>query len=211
MPVGLIRKVLIERARGTDDPKDQFSCLMGPVDMIPGPDGHPVALPYKIVGAFAGGVVAMRIAQPVYFLRQARPNGPGQMREYVLELFGIGRLDGANDFVVGLVEHGPLAVLGACVRRRAQYPTTCMGSPSSWGLTRMEDRVILMEYLSSAIKCVEEGNELLRRQRDRIYFLGQSGRDTALAELVLARLVASQAAKIADREKLEDLLAAVSK
>jgi len=73
-----------------------------------------------------------------------------------------------------------------------------------------EDRVLLMEHLGAAIKYVNEGRELLRRQRDRIYFLGQNGRDTAVAELVLARLVASQALRVTDREKFEDLLAAVS-
>ena len=74
----------------------------------------------------------------------------------------------------------------------------------------MEDRVLLMEHLASAIKYVDQGHELLRRQRARIYFLGHHGRDTALAELVLARLVASQALRNADRENFEELLAAVS-
>lgn len=70
-----------------------------------------------------------------------------------------------------------------------------------------EDRTILMEHLASAIRHVDAGQLLLRRQRDRIYFLGQAGRDTALAERVLARLEASQKLRIADREKFEDLLA----
>ena len=67
-----------------------------------------------------------------------------------------------------------------------------------------------MEHLGAAIGYVNEGREMLRRQRNRVYFLGQNGRDTAVAELVLARLVASQAIRVTDREKFEDLLAAVS-
>jgi len=72
-----------------------------------------------------------------------------------------------------------------------------------------EDRIPLMEHLASAIRLVEDGQELIRRQRDRIYALGKAGRNTALAELVLARLEASQALRVADRERLEDLLAAL--
>jgi hypothetical protein len=75
---------------------------------------------------------------------------------------------------------------------------------------RAEDRILLMERLASAIGRVNEGQELLRRQRDRIYFLGQGGRDTALAELVLARLEASQTLRIADRARIEEMLAAIS-
>jgi hypothetical protein len=68
------------------------------------------------------------------------------------------------------------------------------------------DRILLMEHLASAIRHVDEGEELVRKQRDRIYFLGKAGRDTSLAESVLARLEASQILRIANRERLEDLL-----
>ena len=71
------------------------------------------------------------------------------------------------------------------------------------------DRINLMEQLVSATRHVEDGQELIRRQRDRIYFLGKGGRDTNLAELVLARLEASQSLRIADRKRLEDMLAAL--
>lgn len=74
----------------------------------------------------------------------------------------------------------------------------------------MEDRVLLMEHLASAIRYVDEGNRLLRRQRARISFLNQNERNTALADLVLARLVASQAVRSTEREKFEELLAVVS-
>jgi hypothetical protein len=76
---------------------------------------------------------------------------------------------------------------------------------------RAEDpelRILLMEKLASAIRHVEDGQDLIRRQRDRIYALGKAGRNTALAELVLARLEASQSLRVADRERVEDLLAA---
>jgi hypothetical protein len=72
-----------------------------------------------------------------------------------------------------------------------------------------EERILLMENLASAIRHVEDGQELIRRQRDRIYALGKAGRNTALAELVLARLEASQTLRVADRERVEDLLAAL--
>lgn len=72
-----------------------------------------------------------------------------------------------------------------------------------------EERILLMENLASAIRHVEDGQELIRRQRDRIYDLGKAGRNTALAELVLARLEASQILRVADREQVEDLLAAL--
>jgi hypothetical protein len=72
-----------------------------------------------------------------------------------------------------------------------------------------EERILLMENLASAIRHVEDGQELIRRQRDRIYALGKAGRNTALAELVLARLEASQALRVAERERLEDQLAAL--
>ena len=71
-----------------------------------------------------------------------------------------------------------------------------------------EVRILLMENLASAIRHVEDGQELIRRQRDRIYALGKAGRNTALAELVLARLEASQVLRVADRERVEGLLAA---
>ena len=71
------------------------------------------------------------------------------------------------------------------------------------------DRINLMEQLVSATRHVEDGQELIRRQRDRIYFLGKGGRDTNLAELVLARLEALQSLRIADRKRLEDMLAAL--
>jgi hypothetical protein len=72
-----------------------------------------------------------------------------------------------------------------------------------------QERIPLMERLASAIRHVEDGQDLIRRQRDRIYALGKSGRNTALAELVLARLEASQALRLAERERLEYLLAAL--
>ena len=72
-----------------------------------------------------------------------------------------------------------------------------------------EERILLMESLASAIRHVEDGQELIRRQRDRIYALGKAGRNTGLAELVLARLDASQSRRVADRERLEGLLAAL--
>jgi len=84
------------------------------------------------------------------------------------------------------------------------------GTSAAMEVARLEDRVLLMEHLAAAIKYVEEGNRLLRRQRARIHFLIQTGRDTVLAELVLARLAASQAVRNEDREKFEELLAAVS-
>ena len=71
------------------------------------------------------------------------------------------------------------------------------------------DRILLMEHLASAIRQVELSRELVSRQRDRIYTLGKAGRDTALAELVLARLEASQALRVADRQRLADLIAAL--
>ena len=72
-----------------------------------------------------------------------------------------------------------------------------------------EERVLLMEDLASAIRHVEDGQDLIGRQRDRIYALGKAGRNTGLAELVLARLEASQALRVAERERLEDQLAAL--
>lgn len=69
------------------------------------------------------------------------------------------------------------------------------------------ERILLMESLASAISQVDDGRELVRRQRDRIYALGKAGRNTALAELVLARLEASQILRVAERERLEELLA----
>lgn len=71
------------------------------------------------------------------------------------------------------------------------------------------DRIHLTEQLASVIRQVEDGRELVRRQRDRIYTLGKAGRDTALAELVLARLEASQTLRVADRQRLQGLLAAL--
>ena len=71
------------------------------------------------------------------------------------------------------------------------------------------ERILLMESLASAISQVDDGRELVRRQRDRIYALGKAGRNTALAELVLARLEASQILRVAERERLEELLAAL--
>ena len=73
--------------------------------------------------------------------------------------------------------------------------------------TDADDCILLMEQLASAIREVDEGQERVRRQRDRIYFLGKSGRDTALAELVLVRLESSQLLRVADRQRLEGLLA----
>jgi hypothetical protein len=64
-----------------------------------------------------------------------------------------------------------------------------------------------MEQLMSAARDVEDGDGLIRRQRDRIYFLGKGGRDTNLAELVLARLEAAQSLRIANRKRLEEMLA----
>ena len=72
-----------------------------------------------------------------------------------------------------------------------------------------EERILIMENLASAIRHVEDGQELIRRQRDRIYALGKAGRNTALAELVLARLEASQSQRVAHRERLEGLLTAL--
>ncbi len=66
-----------------------------------------------------------------------------------------------------------------------------------------------MEQLASATRQVDDGRELVSRQRDRIYTLGKAGRDTALAELVLARLEASQALRVAGRQRLQDQLAAL--
>jgi hypothetical protein len=70
------------------------------------------------------------------------------------------------------------------------------------------DRVLLMEQLASVCRQIDAGQELVRRERDRIYTLGKAGRDTVLAELVLARLEASQVLRVADRQRLQDLLAA---
>ena len=72
-----------------------------------------------------------------------------------------------------------------------------------------EERILIMENLASAIRHVVDGQELIRRQRNRIYALGKAGRNTALAELVLARLEASQSQRVADRERLEGLLTAL--
>ena len=84
-----------------------------------------------------------------------------------------------------------------------------MGKASEMQAKSPEERIPLMEHLASAIRHVEDGQELIRRQRDRIYALGKAGRNTALAELVLARLEASQALRVADRKRLEDMLAAL--
>jgi hypothetical protein len=73
--------------------------------------------------------------------------------------------------------------------------------------TDAADGIVLMEHLASAIREVDEGQDRVRRQRDRIYFLGKSGRDTALAELVLVRLETSQSLRVANRQRLEGLLA----
>lgn len=70
------------------------------------------------------------------------------------------------------------------------------------------DRTLLMEHLASVTGRVDQGQQLIRRQMDRIYFLGQARRDTVLAELVLVRLESSQALRIAEREQLEHLLSA---
>ena len=72
------------------------------------------------------------------------------------------------------------------------------------------NRIKLMEHLVSAARHVEDGQELIRRQRDRIYFLGKGGRDTNLAELVLARLEASQSLRIANLKQLEEMLSALA-
>jgi hypothetical protein len=71
------------------------------------------------------------------------------------------------------------------------------------------DRILLMERLASAVRHVDEGQELIQRQRNRIYSLGKAGVGTSLAGLVLARLEAWQTLQVADRQRLEDLLAAV--
>jgi hypothetical protein len=69
------------------------------------------------------------------------------------------------------------------------------------------NRPLLVKHLASARRHVEEGQDLVRSQRDRIYDLGKAGHDTSLAELVMARLQASQAMRIAESERLENLLA----
>ena len=69
------------------------------------------------------------------------------------------------------------------------------------------DRILLLEQLASAMKHADESQVLIGRHRDRIYFLGKAGHDTALAELVLARLEAAQTLRVADRTRLEVLLA----
>ena len=71
------------------------------------------------------------------------------------------------------------------------------------------DRIDLTERLASAFRHVDEGQELIGRQRDRIYALGRAGVDVALARLVLARLEAWQTMRVADRQRLEDMLAAL--
>jgi len=73
--------------------------------------------------------------------------------------------------------------------------------------TDADDCILVMENLAAAIKEVDQGRERIRRQRERIYFLGKSGRDTALAELVLVRLESAQSLHLADRQRLEILLA----
>ena len=71
------------------------------------------------------------------------------------------------------------------------------------------DRIELMERLASAVTHVDEGQELIGRQRDRIYALGRAGVDVSLARLILARLEAWQLMRVADRQRLEDMLAAL--
>ena len=66
-----------------------------------------------------------------------------------------------------------------------------------------------MERLASAIRHVDESEELIQRHRDRIYSLGKAGADISLAGLVLARLEAWQTLRVADRQRLEDFLAAL--
>ena len=71
------------------------------------------------------------------------------------------------------------------------------------------NRILLMERLASAVRHVDEGQELIQRQRDRIYSLGKAGADISLAGLVLARLEAWQTLRAADLQRFEDLLAAL--
>ena len=73
--------------------------------------------------------------------------------------------------------------------------------------TDANDCILVMEHLSAAIREFDLGQERIRRQRERIYFLGKSGRDTALAESVLVRLESAQSLHLADRQRLEGLLA----
>ena len=73
------------------------------------------------------------------------------------------------------------------------------------------ERILLEERLASAVRHVDEGQELIQRQRDRIYSLGKAGVGISLAGLVLARLEAWQTLRVADRQRLQDLLAAFAK
>lgn len=73
--------------------------------------------------------------------------------------------------------------------------------------TDADDIILVMENLAAAIREIDQGQERIRRQRERIYFLGKTGRDTALAELILVRLESAQSLHLADRQRLESLLA----
>jgi len=69
------------------------------------------------------------------------------------------------------------------------------------------DRILLTEHLSNAIGRVDEGEQQIKRQRERIFSLRQKRRSTRAAKLVLATLVESQKLRIADRNRLKALLA----
>ena len=70
------------------------------------------------------------------------------------------------------------------------------------------DRILLTNYLANAISQVDEGEQEIKRLRERIYRLRQKRRSTRAAKVVLATLIKSQKLRIADRNRLKTLLAA---
>ena len=68
------------------------------------------------------------------------------------------------------------------------------------------DHTRLCDRLADANRRVAEGEEHIKRQRDRIVELRGSGRSTLVAGIFLAALEKYQSLRVADRNKLEALL-----
>ena len=69
------------------------------------------------------------------------------------------------------------------------------------------DRIRLGDRLAEAKRRVAEGEEHIERQRDRIVTLRGSGRSTLVAGIYLVVLEKSLSVRVADRDRLEAMLA----
>jgi hypothetical protein len=76
-------------------------------------------------------------------------------------------------------------------------------------MARMDRRNMLRQQLARAERHVAEGHEILERQRQLITRMHELGLDTTEYAGRLARFEATQAAHIADRDRLMQELAAL--